>query len=116
MTATGTTFQLPPPETIWNVGATEVVSWLGAEPADIWLSVDGGNAHSLLRENVGGSASNAIPLVVPHQPTYFAQFKVVPHDASVTGIAVSDSLFTIEASIALLKPAGGAGGTVAGSC
>ena len=87
----------------WNVGATEDVFWLGAERADVWLSVDGGDSYSLLREGVGGNASNALALTVPHRPSLFAKVKIAPHSPSVLGQADSDSLFTIEASIALLN-------------
>jgi len=87
----------------WNVGATEDIVWAGAAAADLWLTVDGGNSFDLLRANVGGKASNAVGLIVPHQPTRFARVRVAPHDPAVTGEAVSDSLFTIEASIALLN-------------
>jgi hypothetical protein len=86
----------------WNVGAAEEIRWLGAEPADLWLSADGGNSYALLEDGVGGLAENAVELTVPHQPTRFAKVKITPSDASVSGSAKSDSLFTIEASIALL--------------
>ena len=87
----------------WNVGAMEDIRWTGAAPADLWLSVDGGNAYSLLKSNTGGGSANALGLLVPHQPTRFARIKVTPHDAATTGSATTDSLFTIEASIALLN-------------
>jgi hypothetical protein len=87
----------------WNVGATETISWLGGEPADVWLSVDGGNSYTLLEESAGGSEENTLPLLVPHQPTRFARIRLTPGDPSVSGSAASDSLFTIEASIALLN-------------
>ncbi len=97
----------------WNVGAAESVHWRGGAPADLLLSVDGGNSYGLLESNVGGAADNTVSLVVPHQPTRFARIKVAPHDATVTGNARSDSLFTIQASIALLmlkaEPADGGG-------
>ncbi|MCP4251430.1 MAG: hypothetical protein GY778_30710, partial [bacterium] len=86
----------------WNVGASESITWLGAEPADVWLSVNGGNSYSLLDTNVGGAPVSALGIVVPHQPTRFARVKITPHDAAVTGRAMSDSLFTLEASIELL--------------
>jgi len=88
---------------LWNVGAEESITWSGAALADVWLSVDRGDSYSLLRDNVGGLMSNAVRLTVPHRPTRFAKVKVTPHDATVTGRAESDSLFTIEASIALLN-------------
>ena len=89
--------------TTWNVGAAEEIRWLGAEPADVWLSVDGGNSYSLLADAKGGAAQSGFGLTVPHQPTRFAKIKLTPSNPAVRGSAVSDSLFTIEASIALLN-------------
>ena len=101
----------------WNVGAVETVSWLGAEPADLWLSVDGGRTHDLLRSRVGGSASNRVDLRVPHAPTRFARLLLTPTAADVAGRAESDSLFTIEAAVGLLvlrvePPEGSASGAM----
>ncbi|MBZ0266877.1 T9SS type A sorting domain-containing protein, partial [bacterium] len=87
----------------WNVGATAHVRWLGAEPADVSLSVDGGSDFVTLATSVGGDETNAFPLVVPHLPTRFARVRVTPSNSAVTGSGVSDSLFTIDASIALLS-------------
>ncbi len=98
----------------WNVGATQTVSWLGAEPADLWLSTDNGGTYGLLRSEVGGSESNALALLVPHQPTRFARIRLTPHDGGVKGVGESDSSFTIQSSVELLslvatlEPAGGA--------
>ncbi|MFH1279243.1 MAG: FG-GAP-like repeat-containing protein [Candidatus Eisenbacteria bacterium] len=87
---------------IWNVGTTRTVSWLGREPADVWLSVDGGASYDLLKGGAGGSESNSIPLLVPHQPSRFALIKVTSSDPSIGGEDPSDSLFTIDASVTLL--------------
>lgn len=92
----------------WNVGATESITWRGAERADIWLSVDGGASYRILRSNVGGEPINTLAFLVPHQPTRFARVRLTPTDPSVTGAAESDSLFTIDATIALLRLGAGA--------
>jgi len=86
----------------WNVGAVEEISWLGAEPADVWLSVDGGAGYRILETDVGGNETNVLSVRVPHQPTRFARVKLAPADIDLAGSDVSDSLFTIEASITLL--------------
>ena len=86
----------------WNVGAERTITWLGSEPADVWLSVDGGGSYELLDHAVGGSAMNAVTKRVPHLPTKFAMVRVTPADTQVTGSDQSDSLFTIQTSIALL--------------
>ena len=49
------------------------------------------------------------PVRVPHQPTKFARVKVTPVDASLSGSARSDSLFTIQSSVSLLTFIGGQG-------
>jgi hypothetical protein len=97
----------------WNVGATETISWRGAEPADVWLSVDGGGSYSLLRSGVGDAETNSLAIVVPNRPTRYARVKVTPENPSIGGSAVSDSLYTIRGSVRLLffwtKPAPGEG-------
>ncbi len=87
----------------WNVGATQTVSWLGAEPADLWLSVNGGGTWELVRSGVGGSASNGLALQVPHQPTRFAKLMLTPTNTELRGSDVSDSMFTIQTSVSLLS-------------
>ena len=98
----------------WPVGSTQSITWLGEDPADLWLSIDGGFSFQLVHAGVGGAALNAIPLLVPHVPTKFAHMKVTPSDDALFGEDRSDSLFTIESSVALLtftvaaRPGGGA--------
>jgi FG-GAP repeat protein/flagellar hook capping protein FlgD len=87
----------------WNVGARRTITWLGAEPADVWLSTDGGQTQDLLESRTGGSASNSISVRVPHSPTRFARIRITPSDLSVGGGDRSDSLFTIQTSVALLS-------------
>jgi hypothetical protein len=86
----------------WNVGATKTVAWTGAEPADLWLSSDGGKTYGLLGSHVGGSQSNLVTLLVPHSPSRFSRVKVTPSNSAVTGSDASDSTFTIQTSVALL--------------
>ncbi len=87
----------------WNVGGTQTISWLGAEPADLWLSVDGARSYELLLTELGGSATNAVELRVPHAPTRYARLKLTPSDPLTMGVAESESLFTIQSSVALLR-------------
>ena len=87
----------------WNVGAVKSISWLGAEPAVVSLSVDGGVSYQrLLPDAAGGSATNSIALRVPHTPTKFARIRLTPADPLVSGSDVSDSTFTIQTSVSLL--------------
>ncbi len=88
---------------IWNVGAAQTIRWRGAEPADLWLSTDGGANYAPLLSDVGGAEFNSVQVLVPHTPTKFARIKVTTHDASVKGADASDSLFTIQSSVALLN-------------
>jgi hypothetical protein len=97
----------------WNVGATQTISWLGAEPADLWLSVDAGRTWDRLRSGVGGEASNTVSLRVPHAPTKFAMVKVTPAAPDVIGEDASDARFTILSSVALLNFTATLEGTVA---
>jgi hypothetical protein len=68
----------------------------------LWLSADAGATWQLLKSDVGGSATNAAAVQVPHLPTHFARVKVAPSDRTVSGEDRSDSLFTIQSSVALL--------------
>jgi len=95
----------PNDDELWNVGGAESVSWQGAEPADLWLSLDAGRSYDLLRHAVGGSTSNTLGLLVPHAPTSFARVKVTPANSGLRGFDESDSTFTIRGSVALLNMA-----------
>ncbi len=87
----------------WDVGAVQSISWLGAEPADLWLSADAGATFELLRSGVGGGASNAVSLTVPHLPTRFAVVRVAPSDPTLGGRDESAARFTIRTDVALLS-------------
>jgi len=93
----------PNDDEVWNVGAAQSVSWLGAERADVWLSVNAGRTYDLLRHDVGGDPLNSLALLVPQAPTRFARIKVTPVDPAVRGLDESDSTFTIQGSVALLN-------------
>jgi hypothetical protein len=92
----------------WPVGAWRPVSWRGRGAVDIRLSVDGGASFPYLlgtgTGNDGGTHVTAVQ--VPHVPTAFARIRVVAQGESPgvpRNYALSDSLFTIEAEIALLQ-------------
>jgi membrane-associated phospholipid phosphatase len=90
---------------MWYVGATETISWLGAELADIWLSVDGGSSFQLLLGGVGGNDSNTVSVQVPNQPTQMAVIKITPANTTVAGLDRSDSPFTIQTPVSV-EPGG----------
>jgi hypothetical protein len=79
----------------WVAGQDRVVSWQGAEPADVWLSVDGGQSWERIAAGVGGSESNAVTVQVPDRPTLSASVMVTPADVSIGGEDRSDALFRI---------------------
>lgn len=87
----------------WAVGSEQDITWRGAGLVDISLSTDGGNSFELIRDSVsGGSLSGgSFELRVPHQPSRFCMVRV--ERASSYAYALSDSFFTIEASIVLLN-------------
>jgi hypothetical protein len=80
----------------WAGHSTATVSWKGAEKADLWLSLDDGLSYEMLKENVGGSATNSTTVMVPNAVTELARVKVVPREFWVAGSDVSDSVFTVE--------------------
>jgi hypothetical protein len=115
----------------WPVGALREVKWLGREPANIDLSVDGGATWTTVLANVGGQGLNVASIRVPHTPTRFARLRATPPNpilppspvlppnpvvppspilppspigpcAPDSWVAVSDSFFTIQTSVSLL--------------
>jgi hypothetical protein len=86
----------------WQVGSMQSITWLGAEPADLWLSVDGGATYALLRSHVGSRPVNALQLQVPHLPSRFSKIRLVPSDHTIVGHDETDSLFTIRSSVELI--------------
>jgi hypothetical protein len=82
---------------VWPVGALRTLRWSGVGPVDVFLSSDGGNSFNWL-ETVTESPAG---FRVPHQPSKFCVLRIeraVPFSS-----AMSESLFTIEASVALLN-------------
>ena len=55
----------------WAVGSTQNVSWLGQDPADLWLSTDGGFTYQKLRTGVGGYDANYDAPAGPARPDPF---------------------------------------------
>jgi hypothetical protein len=88
----------------WPVGGERSVSWSGSGAINLYLSTDGGATYDALALGLTGGGSpggGAYNFTVPHQPSRFCKVKIVrtsPYAASL-----SDSLFTIEASVALLN-------------
>jgi len=82
----------------WAVGSSQQIAWRGLGSVALSLSLDGGLTFAPL-----GSATigNVHELRVPHAPTRFARVRV--ERASPYAVAVSDSFFTISATIALAK-------------
>lgn len=93
--------QSPNGSEVWNVGASQTLSWLGPERADVLLSQDGGTNYELLLHDVGGAASNTASLQVPRAATTRARIKVTPADASVRGHDESQAPFVIRNTVAV---------------
>lgn len=95
----------PAAGSVWPVGAERVVTWLGQGAVDVELSPDGGATWQPIARSVSGGS---LRLRVPHLPTRFARVRVTR--AEPFAQAVSESLFTIQSSVALLaftaRPAG----------
>lgn len=82
----------------WPVGALRDITWAGSGVVDVFLSTNGGLTEDLWVEDV---ATGRITVRVPHAPTRFAQ--VILRRVSFFSTSTSDTLFTIETSIALLS-------------
>lgn len=83
--------------TVWPVGAVRSVSWAGVGPVEVYISPDAGTTFLRVLSNI---SENVVSFRVPHVPTKFASIEV--RRFSPLSYASSDSVFTIEASIALL--------------
>ncbi len=95
----------------WPVGSMRTIAWSGIGPVTVSLSADGGATYQTLAQ---GTVANRIDLRVPHTPTKFARIRV--ERANPLSTSESDSLFTIQTSVALLAllaaPAPGRAGAV----
>ncbi len=80
----------------WDIGATKTVSWLGAERADVWISLDAGGTWDLLAHDAGGADSNAISVSAPGTPSTQVWVKITPADLWTSGSDRSDAFFTIR--------------------
>jgi hypothetical protein len=81
---------------VWDIGSTRTVSWLGAERADVWISLNAGGTYQLLAHDVGGADSNAISVSAPGTPSTQAWVRVTPADLWTIGSDRSDAVFTIR--------------------
>lgn len=93
---------------VWHVGTHQTISWRGGA-AYIFLSVDGGHTWTILAENVW---NNSFTFLVPHIPTRYALVAVSLSEEGLfspttpiygTYYDVSDTFFTIQATVTLLK-------------
>jgi hypothetical protein len=93
---------------LWAVGGYRSVAWVFGGNADVWLSVDGGATFPyLLAAEIAPDSTGAgqVTIQVPQKPTRFAKVLVSASGERILApftSDVSDSFFTIEASVALL--------------
>ena len=80
----------------WSAGGTATVSWLGSQPADLWLALGAGAPDRLLVQHVGGKGRNSVPVHIPNLATLSARILIKPASSSVSGSDASDSPFTIH--------------------
>jgi hypothetical protein len=90
--------QGPAPGATWAVGSRQEIAWAGVGTVDLYLTSDGSSYEEILADNV---ISSPIVIRVPHIPSRFTRLillRTSPFSTSTT-----DSFFTINATIALLK-------------
>ncbi len=88
----------PAPGTVWPVGARRTVTWKGTGRVDLSLSTDGGVTFDPLATGLSGGEYR---LTVPHTPSRFCKLRLAR--AVPASVSVSDDLFSVETSIALLS-------------
>jgi hypothetical protein len=88
----------PAPGVTWPVGSRQEIAWSGVGTVDLYLTSDGSNYEEILADNI---ISSPISIRVPHVPSRFARLILVR--SSPFSTSTTDSFFTINATIALLK-------------
>jgi hypothetical protein len=91
--------QSPNGSEVWNAGASQTLSWLGPERADVWLSQDGGVSYDQLLHDVGGDVANTLLQQVPRAATQRARIKVTPINATLRGYDESNAPFAIRCTV-----------------
>jgi hypothetical protein len=88
----------PAPGGTWAVGSRQEIAWSGVGTVDLYLTSDGSSYGQILADNV---ISSPIAIRVPHIPSRFVRLILVRSNPFST--STTDSFFTINATIALLK-------------
>jgi serine/threonine-protein kinase len=78
-------FIRPRSDEVWHPGTATVISWSGAEPADLALSRDDGHTYEPLGTGVGGAAENSVPFEVPEALDHTLFLRLTPHRTGVAG-------------------------------
>jgi len=93
----------------WNVGANATLKWSGPRFVDAYISLQGGDDWQPLFQNIAGTPAGEIwqyRFQVPHFPTRYARIKLVYAGYDATdpmNYVVSDTFFTIQATVTLLR-------------
>lgn len=80
---------------VWATGQPHGIEWTGAEPTDIWLSLDDGVEYVPVTSGVGGAETNSFVLTAPSATTSTARIKLMPSDPGIVGGLIS-KVFSIE--------------------
>jgi serine/threonine-protein kinase len=73
----------PRPRDIWTAGTPGTIEWLGATPADVAVSIDGGRSWRTVRSRAGGGASNLLTLDAPAAGR--VRIRIAPADRRLRG-------------------------------
>jgi hypothetical protein len=88
----------PAPGVTWPVGSRQEIAWSGVGTVDLYLTSDGSGYEEILADNI---ISSPISIRVPHVPSRFARLVLLR--TSPFSTSTTDSFFTINATISLLK-------------
>ena len=95
----------PAPGAIWTADSRAAVSWRGREPADLWLSLDGGATYRPVAHAAGGADTNSVVIDVPDRAAEAARVRLTPSDPALIG-TVESSPFAIRRSTPSETPVG----------
>jgi len=85
---------------VWQAGTIQRVEWLGEEPAEVELSLDGGRTW---RPFAQAEVRTHVDVRVPGDATHHARVRVIAADRSRQGTDASDADFEIRTSVRLTR-------------
>ena len=85
---------------LWQAGTNQVVEWLGDEPAEVQLSLDGGRTYAPLADAL---LRTRVTVRAPAEATQQARVRVLAANPAMPGSDASDGDFEIRSAVLLVR-------------